>query len=192
MTRPTPISWNTPFTTLATKHEDSAPLDCESGGQPLVLPEQIPFAVVLVEPRIPQNTGNIVRLCACTGAELFLIGDLGFRLQDRFLSRAAMDYHQQVQLTHLPSFEALLEQKPGWTAYYATTKTSQSYTEVSYTPNTLLVFGSETTGLPEAFLDTHQDRCIRIPMRDSVRSLNLATSAAIVLYEAIRQNSPSK
>jgi tRNA (cytidine/uridine-2'-O-)-methyltransferase len=144
--------------------------------------------VVLVEPRIPQNTGNIARLCVCTGAELYLVGSLGFRLSDRFLNRAGMDYMDAIDLHHLPTFEAVQEAKPGWTPYFLSSKATRSHFEVTYPPDgALLVFGPETHGLPEAWLDRHPETSLRIPMVADGRSLNLANSVAIVLYEALRQ-----
>jgi tRNA (cytidine/uridine-2'-O-)-methyltransferase len=154
---------------------------------PLSLEADPEVAVVLVEPRIPQNTGNIARLCACTGASLYLIGSLGFRLNDKYLSRAGMDYLDDVPITHLDSFEALLAEKPGWTAWYASTKASQSYSQVAYPKKSLLVFGSESHGLPAWLIEENRSQSVRIPMRDNTRSLNLSNSVAIVLYEVIRQ-----
>jgi tRNA (cytidine/uridine-2'-O-)-methyltransferase len=146
------------------------------------------LAVVLVEPRIPQNTGNIARLCACTGAELYLVGDLGFRLSNKYLGRAGMDYMDSVEIHHLPSFEALLAEKPGWVPCYVDTYATQCYTDYAYPPKSLLIFGSETQGLPQQVVFNNPDTSVRIPMVAGVRSLNLSTSVAIVLYEAIRQH----
>lgn len=145
------------------------------------------LAVVLVEPRIPQNTGNIGRLCVCAGAELFLVGSLGFRLGEKYLSRAGMDYLDQIDMQHVMHFEEVLEKKPGWNVYYLSTKAKRGYTEVAYAPKTLLVFGSETHGLPARLIETNPETSIRIPMTEGARSLNLANSVSIVLYEAIRQ-----
>ena len=156
-----------------------------------ILTPKTGLAVVLVEPRIPQNTGNIARLCVCAGAELFLVGDLGFRLgSSKHVDRAGMDYLEEIELQHVPDFQDVLAQKPGWSVCYLSTKAKQSYTEVSYTPNTLLVFGSETQGLPAWLIEQSPEQSIRIPMVDSARSLNLANSVSIVLYEAIRQIQP--
>jgi tRNA (cytidine/uridine-2'-O-)-methyltransferase len=153
----------------------------------IVLPETAPLAIVLIEPQIPQNTGNIARLCCCTGVELFLVGSLGFHRGDKFLKRAGMDYLDQAVIQYAPDFETVLAQKPGWSCVYLTSKATQSIWEAKLTPNTLLVLGSETTGLPESFIAANQQHCYRIPMVETVRSLNLASSTAIVLYEALRQ-----
>ncbi len=152
-----------------------------------MLPQTSPLAVVLIEPRIPQNTGNIARLCVCAGVELFLVGELGFRLSDKFLERAGMDYLEHLHIQHRPSFTALLEEKPGWTAVYTSSKATRSHTQVTYPPNTLLVFGREDKGLPESFVKANPDTTVRIPMAPQGRSLNLSNSVAIVLYEALRQ-----
>ena len=143
--------------------------------------------VVLVEPQIPQNTGNITRLCACTGAQLTLVGQLGFRLDDKLLSRSAMDYKQTVQPAHVWDFDALLKEHPKATPFYLTTKATQTLWEADFPEDTLLVFGSETTGLPEAFLAEHESQAVRIPMLPEQRSLNLSNAVSIVLYEAMRQ-----
>ncbi|MEB3245347.1 MAG: tRNA (cytidine(34)-2'-O)-methyltransferase [Vampirovibrionales bacterium] len=158
----------------------------------LILNETSAIAIVLVEPQIPQNTGNIMRLCACIGARLYLIGALGFNLQDKFLKRAGMDYLDRVEPVHLASFEALDAELPGWQFVYCTTRAQQSHWQWQYHPNTALVFGSETTGLPAAFIAEHQASCIRIPMRTGERSLNLANSVSIVAYEALRQLSTNE
>jgi tRNA (cytidine/uridine-2'-O-)-methyltransferase len=174
MTLPTPKSSPTPST-----------IPASSDGQPS---PNANIAVVLVEPRIPQNAGNIARLCVCAGAELFLVGSLGFRLgSEKHLKRAGMDYLASIELKHVPDFEAVLSEKPGWTPYFLSTKAKRLYTEIAYTPDTLLVFGSETQGLPASWLEKHPEQSLRIPMREGARSLNLANSVAIVLYEAIRQ-----
>lgn len=149
-----------------------------------------PLAVVLVEPRIPQNTGNIARLCVCTGAELFLIGSLGFRLSEKHMARAGMDYLDHIHIQHLPDFESLLERKPGWSMYFLSTKAQKRHYDVAYQPNTLLVFGSETQGLPRSLIEAHPEESLRIPMLPDSRSLNLSNSVSIVLYEAIRQLNP--
>jgi len=146
-----------------------------------------PLAVVLVEPRIPQNTGNIARLCACTGAELHMIGSLGFQLDDKYLSRAGMDYLDDIEIHRHEDLRDLLALKPGWTPYYLSTKAKRLYTKVAYEPNSLLIFGSESHGLPAWLIEEHPDTSLRIPMLENTRSLNLATSVGIVLYEAVRQ-----
>lgn len=145
------------------------------------------IAVVLVEPRIPQNTGNIARLCACTGASLYLVGSLGFRLNDKYLERAGMDYMDDIPIHHVPDFKDVLAAHPGWTPYFVSTKATLNYTAVQYEQPCLLVFGSETHGLPAWLIEEHPELSVRIPMQADTRSLNLANSVSIVLYEAIRQ-----
>lgn len=154
---------------------------------PLSLEADPELAIVLVEPRIPQNTGNIARLCACTGASLYLIGSLGFRLDDKYLSRAGMDYLDDVPISHLSTFEALLAEKEGWTPIYVSTKAKQNYASIKYPKKSLLVFGSESHGLPAWLIEENPAESVRIPMRKGTRSLNLSNSVAILLYEAIRQ-----
>ena len=143
--------------------------------------------VVLYMPEIPQNTGNIARTCAATGTDLYLIEPLGFRLEDKYLKRAGLDYFGLVNITVLSSFDQFMEMFPDAQYHFATTKAPRSYTEVSYGPDDVLVFGCETKGLPESLLSRVYDRCIRIPMRQEARSLNLSNSVAIILYEALRQ-----
>jgi tRNA (cytidine/uridine-2'-O-)-methyltransferase len=149
--------------------------------------------VVLVEPRIPQNTGNVARLCACTGAELYLVGSLGFRLgstsekHETALKRAGMDYLDDIPIRHVAEFQDVLAEKPGWTPFFVSTKATRHYADVTYPPQSLLVFGSETHGLPAWLIAENPAQSVRIPMRPDSRSLNLANSVAIVLYEAVRQ-----
>ncbi len=143
--------------------------------------------IVLVNPEIPQNTGNIARTCAATGASLHLIEPLGFSLDDRYLKRAGLDYWHMMRLTRYPSWAAFAEANPGARMHFATTKAPRDYAGVSYGPDDFLVFGRETKGLPEDLLAENYARCVRIPMREGARSLNLANSAAVVLYEALRQ-----
>lgn len=145
------------------------------------------IAVVLVEPRIPQNTGNIARLCACTGASLFLVGSLGFQFDDKHLQRAGMDYMDSVPIRHVPDFKDVLALHPGWTPYFLSTKATRVYSEARFNPGTLLVFGSETHGLPAWLIEENPETSLRIPLRPEARSLNLSNSVAIVLYEALRQ-----
>jgi len=145
--------------------------------------------IVLVNPEIPQNTGNIARTCAATGATLHLIEPLGFKLEDKYLKRAGLDYWNLMTLRTYPDFEAFLKANPGAVMHFATTKAPRDYTQASYGPQDYLVFGCETRGLPENLLEKAYDRCIRIPMRAQARSLNLSNSVAIVLYEALRQQS---
>lgn len=151
------------------------------------LPKGLELAVVLIEPRIPQNTGNITRLCACTGLDLYLVGDLGFKLDDKYLDRAGMDYKAQVNLKHVPDFSDVLQERPDWQVLYLSSKAQKSYANVSYQPKTLLVFGPETTGLPAWVLQDYPDQAIRIPMIAGQRSLNLSSSVSVVVYEAVRQ-----
>jgi tRNA (cytidine/uridine-2'-O-)-methyltransferase len=156
--------------------------------KPLSLEADPKIAIVLVEPRIPQNTGNIARLCACTGADLYLVGSLGFRLNDKYLERAGMDYLDNIPIHHVPDFKDVLAAKPGWTPYFVSTKAKVNYTDVDYPDDgALLVFGSESHGLPAWLIEENLETSIRIPMRPDSRSLNLANSVAIVLYEAVRQ-----
>ncbi len=144
--------------------------------------------IVLVNPEIPQNTGNIARTCAATGSVLHLIEPLGFSLEDRYLKRAGLDYWKLMEYHVYSSLEDFLQQHRGIRAHYATTKAPRAYHETEYRDGDYLFFGCETRGLPENLLQKVYDRCIRIPMRGEARSLNLANSAAIVLYEALRQN----
>ena len=143
--------------------------------------------VVLVEPEIPQNTGNIARTCAATGSALHLIRPLGFSLDDRYMRRAGLDYWPQAQVSVHDDLASCLALFPGWPYFLFTTKGKKAYTEFAYPMDCLLLFGKETAGLPEALLRQHPDRCARIPMRDSLRSLNLSNSVAVAVYEALRQ-----
>jgi tRNA (cytidine/uridine-2'-O-)-methyltransferase len=145
--------------------------------------------VALIEPEIPPNTGNVARLCAATGATLHLVGPLGFRLDDRELKRAGMDYWEQVTWKYWKSFgELRMQAVPGARFFYATTKSNRPYTEPRYQRGDYLVFGRETAGLPASLLEANPDWTITIPMfNPQARSLNLATAVGIVLYEAVRQ-----
>ena len=144
--------------------------------------------VVLVEPEIPPNTGNVGRLCLATGAHLHLVKPLGFSLEDKALKRAGLDYWADVKVTLWDSFEALQgAQKPGTRFFYLTTKTKRAYWDTKFERDDFLVFGRETKGLPEPLLAANAEQCLTIPMPGSTRSLNLATSVGIVLYEAVRQ-----
>ena len=144
--------------------------------------------IVLVHPEIPQNTGNIARTCAATGTVLHLIEPLGFSLEDRYLKRAGLDYWHLMEYHVYRSAEEFLQQHPGIRAHYATTKAPRGFHEAEYRDGDYLFFGCETKGLPEKLLRRVYDRCIRIPMREEARSLNLSNSVAVVLYEALRQN----
>ena len=143
--------------------------------------------VVLVNPEIPQNTGNIARTCAATGAKLHLIEPLGFELSDKYLKRAGLDYWWLMEYETHPSWRAFCEKYPQARMHFATTKAPRGYCDVEYGADDFLVFGRETKGLPEELLRERYDECVRIPMRKEARSLNLSNSVAIVLYEALRQ-----
>lgn len=147
-----------------------------------------PFRIVLVEPQIPQNTGNIARLCACTGSELYLIGKLGFVITDKHLKRAGLDYWEDVNIKHLSTLEELQEQYTDNSFYYISTKAKRYYSDQKLNPGDFLVFGSETKGLPKDLIESNPDRSLRIPMKEEQRSLNLSNSVAVVLYDALRQN----
>lgn len=144
--------------------------------------------IVLHQPEIPQNTGNIGRTCVATGTRLHLIEPLGFLLNEKALKRAGMDYWQELDVTTYIDYEDFLNKNPGAKIYYATTKARQLYSEAAYEPDCYLMFGKESGGIPEEILKKHPDTCIRIPMLGDTRSLNLSNAAAIVLYEALRQN----
>lgn len=143
--------------------------------------------IVLIEPEIPQNTGNIARTCAATGACLHLVRPLGFSLEDRYLKRAGLDYWPMARIRVHDTFPGLLSEYPGAALFFFTTKGAKPYTSFAYPKDTFLVFGPETRGLPEPLLARHPDRCARIPMRGGARSLNLSNSVAVALYEALRQ-----
>lgn len=146
------------------------------------------FHIVLVEPEIPPNTGSIARLCGATNSVLHLIHPLGFSTEDKHLKRAGLDYWKFVSIRHWDSLELFLEAQEENRLFFLTTKTRRSYTEASFRPGDFLVFGKETKGLPAELLDLYKDRCFTLPMANSnIRSLNLAMTAGIVLYEALRQ-----
>lgn len=144
--------------------------------------------IVLFEPEIPANTGNIGRTCVATNTRLHLIEPLGFRLDEKSLKRAGMDYWKDLDVTTYIDFNEFLEKNPGAKIYMATTKAPNVYTEVSYEPDCYIMFGKESAGIPEEILVDHKEDSIRIPMCGEIRSLNLSNSVAIVLYEALRQN----
>ncbi len=144
--------------------------------------------IVLYEPEIPANTGNIGRTCVATNTRLHLIEPLGFRLDEKSLKRAGMDYWSNLDVTTYINYEEFLEKNPGAKIYMATTKAPNVYTEVSYEPDAYIMFGKESAGIPEEILVQHKEECIRIPMVGDIRSLNLSNSVSIVLYEALRQN----
>ena len=144
--------------------------------------------VVLHEPEIPANTGNIGRTCVATGTRLHLIEPLGFRLDEKSLKRAGMDYWNRLDVSTYIDYQDFLEKNPGAKIYYATTKAPRSYTDVSYEEDCYIMFGKESAGIPEDILYANQETAIRIPMIGGFRSLNLGNSAAIILYEALRQH----
>jgi tRNA (cytidine/uridine-2'-O-)-methyltransferase len=144
--------------------------------------------IVLLEPEMPANTGNIGRTCVATGTKLHLIEPLGFRLNDKLIKRAGLDYWDKLDITVYSDFQDFLDKNPGAKIYMATTKGLHVYSDVAYEPNDYLMFGKESAGIPEEILLDNQDRCIRIPMWGDVRSLNLSNSVSIVLYEALKQN----
>jgi tRNA (cytidine/uridine-2'-O-)-methyltransferase len=143
--------------------------------------------IVLVEPEIPQNTGNIARTCAATGAALHLVGPLGFSIDDRYLKRAGLDYWKYVDLQYYNGLQEFFDLNEGAHFLFCTTKAQKSYHEINYTDKCFILFGKETKGLPETLLKANYEKCLRIPMLDNIRSLNLSNSVAIILYEALRQ-----
>ena len=143
--------------------------------------------IVLHQPEIPQNTGNIGRTCVATGTPLHLIEPLGFRLGEKELRRAGMDYWPKLNVTRYVDYEDFKARNPGAKIWYATTKAKQTYCDVSFGPEDYIMFGKESAGIPEEILVDNEETCIRIPMLDDIRSLNLSNSVAIVLYEALRQ-----
>lgn len=145
--------------------------------------------IVLVEPEIPQNTGNIIRSCAATGTKLHLVRPLGFCMDDKYLKRAGLDYWDLVEIKYYDSFDELREQNPDAKFFYSTTKAKKTHSDVEYEDNSFIVFGKETKGLPESLIMENLDTAIRIPMVDieKARSLNLSNCVAIVLFEALRQ-----
>ena len=146
------------------------------------------LSVALVEPEIPPNTGNVARLCAANNVPLHIVGVTGFRMDDRALRRAGLDYWPEVQLSRHPNLDALTQALPDARFVYLTTKADRVYTDWVFESRDCLVFGRETRGLPEGLLRRNWDNCLRIPIRNpNVRSLNLATAVGIVLYEALRQ-----
>ncbi|HBN57402.1 MAG TPA: tRNA (uridine(34)/cytosine(34)/5-carboxymethylaminomethyluridine(34)-2'-O)-methyltransferase TrmL [Lachnospiraceae bacterium] len=147
----------------------------------------MPLNIVLHEPEIPANTGNIGRTCVATGTRLHLIEPLGFRLSEKELKRAGMDYWKDLDVTIYLDYEDFLARNPGAKVYMATTKGTNLYTDVHYEPDCYLMFGKESGGIPEEILRVHKKEAIRIPMGFGIRSLNLSNAAAVVLYEALRQ-----
>ena len=144
--------------------------------------------IVLYEPEIPANTGNIGRTCVATDTRLHLIEPLGFSLAEKQLKRAGMDYWKDLDVTTYVNWQDFCDRNPGAKIYYATTKGRHVYSDVSYEPDCYIMFGKESAGIPEEILLANQENCVRIPMVGDIRSLNLGNSVAIVLYEALRQN----
>jgi tRNA (cytidine/uridine-2'-O-)-methyltransferase len=143
--------------------------------------------IVLVEPEIPQNTGNIARTCAATGASLHLVRPMGFAIDDKKMKRAGLDYWDKLDIHFYDSLADFMEQHKDDALYFFTTKGQHCYTDITYPEKVYLVFGKETRGLPEDLLYAHPDTCLRIPMRDQLRSLNLSNSVAVAVYEVLRQ-----
>lgn len=144
--------------------------------------------IVLLEPEIPANTGNIGRTCVAAGARLHLIEPMGFRISQKEVKRAGLDYWDKLDVIVYDSYSDFLEKNPGAKIYFATTKAKHTYADVSFEEDAYIMFGKESAGIPEEILVEHPEECIRIPMFGEIRSLNLANSVAIVLYEALRQN----
>ena len=142
--------------------------------------------IVMVEPEIPQNTGNVARTCAATGARLHIVKPMGFNIDDKKLKRAGLDYWHYLDITYYDGLADFFSKNDG-TFFYFTTKGRQTHSEVSYPDNCYLLFGKETKGLPEELLIKNPERCVRIPMQGEIRSLNLSNSVAIAVYEALRQ-----
>ncbi|MDL2219158.1 tRNA (cytidine(34)-2'-O)-methyltransferase [Ruminococcaceae bacterium OttesenSCG-928-O06] len=142
--------------------------------------------IVLVQPQIPQNTGNVARTCACTGATLHLVGPLGFTITDAKLKRAGLDYWDKLDVRHYAGLEEYLATAPG-PLFLFTTHAAKHHTAAAYPPGCHLLFGREDAGLPAALLAAHKDACVRLPMRGNLRSLNLSNTVAVAVYEALRQ-----
>lgn len=145
------------------------------------------FHIVLVEPEIPANTGNISRTCAATNSYLHLVKPLGFLTDDKTLKRAGLDYWHTVQIEYHDSFDELYQKYADHRFFFATTKTKNNYTDFQFQNGDFFVFGKETAGLPKELLDAHTETCLRMPMSEHMRSVNLSNSVAVVLYEALRQ-----
>ncbi len=144
--------------------------------------------VALIEPEIPQNTGNISRTCACTGTRLHLVRPFGFEISDATVKRAGLDYWDKVEIFYYDSLSEFLEKNKGAEMFFLSTKAKNSYSDTEFPDGAFLVFGKETKGLPESLIKQNSERALRIPMGENLRSLNLSNSVAIVLYEALRQH----
>ncbi len=144
--------------------------------------------IILLEPEMPANTGNIGRTCVATGTKLHLIEPLGFRLTDKHIKRSGLDYWDKLDVTVYINFEDFLDRNPGARIYMATTKAKHTYADVKYEPDCFIMFGKESAGIPEDILMEHEETCVRIPMMGDMRSLNLSNSVSVILYEALRQN----
>lgn len=144
--------------------------------------------VVLYEPEIPQNTGNIARTCAATGVKLHLIKPLGFSVDEKSVKRAGLDYWHLLDITYYEDIDDFFAKNPGREFYFCTTKAPKVYSDVKYTENSYLIFGKESAGIPDELLRRFHDQCVRIPMVSDARSLNLSNAVAVILYEALRQN----
>lgn len=143
--------------------------------------------IVLIEPEIPQNTGNIARTCAATGARLHLVGPMGFQITDKQVKRAGLDYWDKLSITYYDSTEEFFEKNKGGKFYYFTTKAEIAHSDMKYENGAFLVFGKETKGLPEELLKANHDTCVRLPMRGIIRSLNLSNAVCVGTYEVLRQ-----
>ena len=145
------------------------------------------FNIVLVEPEIPQNTGNIARTCAATGAKLHIVKPMGFEIDDKKLKRAGLDYWHLLGIKYYENIDEFFEKNKGGNFYFSTTKARHTYADVKFSDGDFILFGKETKGLPEQLLHDNKETCIRIPMISEARSLNLSNAVAIVVYEALRQ-----
>ena len=143
--------------------------------------------IVMVEPEIPQNTGNVARTCAATGARLHLVGPMGFSPDDKKLKRAGLDYWNKLDITYYKNIDDFYEKTAGGSYFYFSTKAPRCYTDIEYPDECYLIFGKESRGIPEEILKKNLDKCVRIPMLENLRSLNLSNSAAIAVYEVLRQ-----
>lgn len=146
------------------------------------------FNIVLHEPEIPQNTGNIARTCSVAGCALHIIKPMGFEIDDKKLKRAGLDYWHELNITYYENTEEFFEKHKNDTIYFFTTKAPKCYTEITFKDGDYMMFGKETAGIPEHILKSKLENCVRIPMRENLRSLNLSNSVAVAVYEALRQN----